>query len=76
MHADISRRDFLNGVGVAIGSIFLTGNASGAAPGRQDVAGYYRPALQGMRGSHPGSFEVAHMARDGGQWDGDDTGES
>jgi spermidine dehydrogenase len=29
-----------------------------------------------MRGSHPGSFEVGHMARDGRTWDGEDTGES
>ena len=28
-----------------------------------------------MRGSHPGSFEVAHVARDGSSWDGEDTGE-
>ena len=27
---------------------------------------YYPPALSGMRGSHPGSFEAAHALRDGG----------
>lgn len=27
---------------------------------------YYPPALTGLRGSHPGSFEVAHQMRDGG----------
>jgi len=27
--------------------------------------GYYPPLRQGMRGSHPGSFEIAHALRDG-----------
>jgi spermidine dehydrogenase len=30
---------------------------------------YYPPALTGMRGSHPGSFEVAHQIRNRPQWD-------
>lgn len=29
---------------------------------------YYPPALTGMRGSHPGSFEAAHKMRDQGSW--------
>jgi spermidine dehydrogenase len=29
---------------------------------------YYPPALQGMRGSHPGSFEAAHALRNGEFW--------
>jgi spermidine dehydrogenase len=29
---------------------------------------YYPPGLMGMRGSHPGSFEVAHGLRDGKYW--------
>src|SRR5581483_9965420 len=41
---------------------------------------YYPPALTGLRGSHPGSFEVAHTVRDGTLWQDsgkiDDTGES
>ncbi|MBV9251934.1 MAG: NAD(P)-binding protein [Acetobacteraceae bacterium] len=32
----------------------------------QDQPGYYPPALRGLRGSHPGSFENAHALRDGG----------
>ena len=75
MGTDITRRDFLNGVGIAVGSTLLTKEAS-AIPGAQDLPGYYPPSLQGMRGSHPGSFEVGHMARDGAQWNGEDTGES
>ena len=29
------------------------------------MPGYYPPKLMGMRGSHPGSFEAAHLLRDG-----------
>ena len=29
---------------------------------------YYPPSLGGMRGNHPGSFEVAHTNRDGDFW--------
>jgi spermidine dehydrogenase len=76
MDRDISRRDFLNGVGVAVGASLLPNAASGAGPGRQDMPGYYPPELTGMRGSHPGSFEVGHAARDGGDWNGEDTGET
>ena len=54
----ITRRDFLNGVA-------LGGVAAGLAPAEALGAGardgvYYPPMLTGMRGSHPGSFEVAH----------------
>jgi spermidine dehydrogenase len=41
---------------------------------------YYPPALTGLRGSHPGSFETAHSLRDGTFWDSagklEDTGET
>lgn len=37
---------------------------------------HYPPAQQGLRGSHPGSFDTAHLLRDGTRWsDGRDTGE-
>ncbi len=88
----ITRRDFLNGVGVAVGGslIDLPTASSGAAPFsggeddptappfRQDPA-HYPPGLTGLRGSHPGSFEVAHRLRDGGRFNdlgaASDTGE-
>jgi spermidine dehydrogenase len=35
----------------------------------QDQSGYYPPARLGLRGSHPGSFEAAHLLRDGEFWD-------
>ena len=78
MHAEISRRDFLNGVSVAVGASLRPDTAAAKAAedvGAQDVPGYYPPELTGMRGSHPGSFEAAHMARDGKKFAGDDTGE-
>jgi len=73
MDRPITRRDFLNGVAVATtGSLaksFLSSSslASFAPLGTlaaQDRSGYYPPALTGMRGSHPGSFEAAHAVRD------------
>ena len=75
MDADITRRDFLNGVSVAIGASLLPSSSNAQDVGAQDVAGYYPPQLSGMRGSHPGSFEAAHMARDGATWEGEETGE-
>ena len=75
MHVSISRRDFLNGVGAALGASYLAPDALATASGTQDLPGYYPPALTGMRGSHPGSFEVAHGLRDGANWDGEVSGE-
>ena len=75
MNADISRRDFLNGVSVAVGASLWSPTSSAQDIGAQDLAGYYPPLLSGMRGSHPGSFEVAHGLVNGATWDGEDTGE-
>jgi spermidine dehydrogenase len=67
--SDVTRRDFLNGLAVGAGGILASGwlaAPAGAAPlPAQDQPGYYPPALAGMRGSHPGSFEAAHAVRDG-----------
>ncbi|MDX1480839.1 MAG: FAD/NAD(P)-binding protein [Woeseiaceae bacterium] len=72
MDRPISRRDFLNGVGVAIGASLLTGCSrngdTAAGPAAGETAAYYPPAETGMRGSHPGSFEVAHATARGRQW--------
>jgi spermidine dehydrogenase len=74
MDQSISRRDFLNGLGVAVAATLPVGTAladannatSHPAPeAAQDAPGYYPPSLTGMRGSHPGSFEAAHAVRDG-----------
>jgi spermidine dehydrogenase len=59
-----SRRDFLNGV--ALGTAGLV-----AGPGlRYGLAESdpYPPALTGMRGSHDGSYAVAHSLKDGAFW--------
>ena len=70
MDRAITRRDFLNGMAVAIGASLLPGNAfgKGEATEAQDRPGYYPPTLTGMRGSQPGSFETAHSLRDGTFW--------
>ena len=71
MGRPIARRDFLNGVAIAAGSVasgmllgmVMEGCAEeAAAPARRS---YYPPRLTGLRGSHPGSFELAHKLRDG-----------
>ena len=75
MDRAISRRDFLNGVSIAIGASLIPGTVSAQDIGAQDLPGYYPPGLTGMRGSHPGSFETAHLALNGASFEGDDTGE-
>ena len=65
MPSTISRRDFLNGTALVIAGGLTPLAQLGAAPDR-----YYPPALTGMRGSHPGSFEVAHrVGREGKSFD-------
>lgn len=76
----ISRRDFLNGAAIgaaASGSIApLESMAQGLLNSSSEIpSGYYPPALTGLRGSHEGSFEVAHGFRDGETWDAAETGE-
>ena len=64
----ISRRDFINGValGVAAG-MSLSPKELLAIAG--DERPPYPPALTGMRGNHPGSFEIAHaLSRYGATW--------
>jgi spermidine dehydrogenase len=34
----------------------------------EKAAGYYPPALTGMRGNHDGTFDFAHRLRDGDSW--------
>ncbi len=70
----ITRRDLLGGMGVALsGSLLLPWARTEALP----AAAPYPPALTGLRGSHPGSFEVAHAMRDGKRWgDALDSGET
>jgi len=71
----ITRRDFLNGVSMAVGTSLVAGSPwlqafgipeSPFAPEKDP--GYYPPTKTGMRGSHDGSWEVAHDLRDGKEW--------
>jgi len=71
MDRAIPRRDFLNGAAMAIGAAMLPGGlpaARGASDGQQGRPGYNPPGTTGLRGSHPGSFEIAHSLRDGTFW--------
>jgi len=71
MFRRISRRDFLDGIAVSVSAAaFAGGPARGqSASVPPDNPSYYPPSLANMRGSHPGSFEVAHAVRDGKTFD-------
>ena len=57
----ITRRDFLDGTRIALGAAALAPLAPLLARGASGTAEpVYPPALQGLRGSHPGSWETAH----------------
>ncbi len=76
LNRPIARRDFIGGIAVAASAGALLGG-SGAARG-QAAPVPYPPALTGLRGQYPGSFEAAHQARDGdfsGAITADDSGE-
>jgi spermidine dehydrogenase len=81
MKRNITRRDFLNGVAVTAGAAFMPWHLLAAGDGDPEKSpDYYPPALTGLRGSHPGSFDAAHSLRDGTFWDAagtrQDTGET
>src|SRR5882762_2449507 len=71
MDRNIPRRDFLNGAAMTIGSALLPGKLQPGNTGAdeaQNHSGYNPPISTGLRGSHPGSFEIAHSLRDGTFW--------
>jgi spermidine dehydrogenase len=81
MGRGITRRDFLNGVALTIGAAAAPRGLHGQeAAEAQNAGGYYPPTKTGMRGTHPGSYTVAHSVRDGDFWDhagaAESTGES
>lgn len=53
MDREISRRDFLNGVGVAIGASLVPACARNEGPVVGATATYYPPIETGMRGFPP-----------------------
>lgn len=76
MQRAITRRDFVQGVAVTAGAALQAGalGSSGVATASTSVsaaaqgatAADYPPIKTGMRGSHPGAYEIAHaLARDG-----------
>ena len=70
MYRKITRRDFLNGVAMTAGAALMPWHLFGeGASDPEKSPDYYPPALTGMRGSHPGSFETAHALRDGTFWE-------
>jgi len=71
MDRAIPRRDFLNGAAMTIGAAVIPGalcahRTNSDEP--QNQTGYNPPISTGLRGSHPGSFEIAHDLRDGTFW--------
>jgi len=76
MDRPIARRDFLGGVALAAGVMaappFALGSSVDTTLPAQlplspaNLPENYPPALTGLRGQYPGSFEEAHKVRDGG----------
>lgn len=65
-NCQISRRDFLNGVALSLAAGTTLSPMEILARSSGRVSPFYPPALTGMRGSHDGSFEIAHaLAREG-----------
>lgn len=62
MKQNITRRDFLNGVALGTGVGLLTPTGAWALESSEGgiANASYPPTLTGMRGSHEGSYEVAH----------------
>src|SRR5210317_2051937 len=68
MDRDITRRDFIHDFSLAGLGLALPGGLAAYAAGNAPapLARNYPPVRTGMRGSHPGAFEVAHaLAREG-----------
>ena len=57
---NITRRDFLNGVALSLTAGTSLSPLEVLASTTASTAGYYPPGLTGLRGSHTGSFEIAH----------------
>jgi spermidine dehydrogenase len=63
----ITRRDFMNGIAIAVaGAAGIDFSGAHAAESAVDT---YPPSRAGLRGSHVGSFEAAHRLRDGAPFD-------
>jgi spermidine dehydrogenase len=75
MDRKITRRDFLDGVALAVGGVVVASatphmfGLSGLDSAPEKSSTYYPPALTGLRGNHEGSYPVAHSLRDTSFWD-------
>lgn len=68
MNADgVTRRDFLNGIAVAVGAGLAPAALAAAARGAPVAP--YPPGDGGMKGSNPGAYDIAHAIRDGRRFD-------
>ncbi len=68
MSRAITRRDFIHDVGIAALGLALP--LPGLTAPQGGGTDYYPPTLTGLRGAHPGAFEVAHaLAREGKHFD-------
>ncbi|MEM1403365.1 MAG: FAD/NAD(P)-binding protein [Pseudomonadota bacterium] len=69
MASRVTRRDFLNGVAVSAASLLIprTAMARAVENALGTTSDYYPPTLTGLRGSHDGSYEVAHALAWNGQ---------
>jgi len=67
MKYKITRRDFLNGMAICTGTGLLAPAELFAWTGSGELPTHYPPTLTGIRGNHPGSFEVMHALAWGGQ---------
>ncbi len=68
MSCAITRRDFIHDLGIAALGMALP--LPGLSASQGSGAPYYPPTLTGLRGSHPGAFEIAHaLAREGKRFD-------
>ena len=64
----ITRRDFLDGVAMMGGVAALSPlHVFGEHTQEELSVGVYPPTLTGLRGNHPGSYDVAHALARGGQ---------
>ena len=71
MKDNVTRRDFLNGTQIAIGSSVLAPWAKLFSASEFNFGldvDYYPPALTGLRGSHDGSWETMHARVSGKKW--------
>jgi spermidine dehydrogenase len=77
MDREISRRDFLQDSSLAALGMGVLGTGVGQSVQAGDSP-YYPPTRNGLRGSHPGSYETAHaLARGGAKFShAEDTNES